>query len=193
MGSEMNALMENPWPLALGLTAVGLLIVAASSRGGSQRMLLSGWVLILSAAGLVFVASKSITAGEQARETVTRLVTAVAACDLSTARRIFAAEATLQYGPGGTSYGRMEIDRGLDSLSSTNRIESNEIVDLNYTTVDDDAALVELACRTTTAAASFAISTRWQFDLTRQPDGSMAITRVCFVSVGGQTPSRGVF
>ncbi|MBM4008625.1 MAG: hypothetical protein FJ285_03430 [Planctomycetes bacterium] len=131
-----------------------------------------------------------ITPGEYAQQKVEQLVSAVVAGDVAAAKECFSERASIHVGrlnsPG---EGRDRIDRAFDSFAGRHRIESNTLLSLDARTLSDDAGIVEIACRTTTASSAGAVPTRWHFEVVREQDGCWRILRITWLRLGSEVPS----
>jgi len=187
-------LFENPWPGTLGLGLVGVLLLWRALTGGRQRLLAIGAIALALAAGNLLLAMAVTTSGEQAKETVKRLVSAAVDADIAAASSLFEPEAIINFDrPENPSLGRSTIDRGLESLAGRNRVESNSTTLLKGFSLDDETGLVHLACWTRTASSMANIPSQWVFRVRRQPDGAWQISRVTCVSIAGRKVGSAVW
>ncbi len=186
--------MENPWPLAIGMAVLGLLLAGLSlQRGSTQRLGLAG--AFLAGAVVVVLWSRSVlTPGERAAETVLQFVQACEQANLSLARSLVESQATFGYGSDGhDDRPRSEIDRALDSMGEQHRVEENQVTAFEAQTISDDLGRIDVTCRTSTTSSAGPISSRWIIEVQRQPDDSWLIRRILFRSLMGSVPRRGVF
>lgn len=189
----MNALLENPWPLALGLAVLGAIGLWLSQRSGALRDLAAGLALLLAAVALVVASFVIPTPGRIAEGVVAQLVADAGSGNLAGMRLAFSPHAVIRFGTNEEEHDRATIERGIESLDGANRIERNEVLELDGETIDATHALVRLACRTQTERLPGPVGVRFQLHLAQQPDGTWAIERLDFLSLMGNAPSPRVF
>ena len=187
-------LFENPWPGAVALVLLGLILLWRARADGGRRVLLAGLSALTLAGLLLALAALVTTPGEHGRSLVRRLVDAAEAGDVAGASALFEPDATINFDrPDNPSMGRSVIDRGLASLADRHRVESNSVSRLRGTTVDGRTGSVELSCWTQTASSMGNIPSQWIFRVRQQPDGSWLIDRMTCVSIAGRQVGSAVW
>ncbi len=191
----LNHVCSFSTPTVVVLLGIALATAFLAVRQQSVRAICVAGALTV-AAICVFAADALVTTpGEHARAVVAQLVAAAEAGDPSAMRALIADDATIHYGgaaePG---YEFEEISRGLDSLRSRHRIESNRITRLSQRT-EGDAGVVELSCWTETASMSGfgGAPTDWLLTVAEQPDRRWLITTLVWERVFREPPSRSIW
>ena len=178
--------LENPWPVGIGLALAAMVALWFGLRDGGRSTLgLAGVAAVLSM--LVFVlAALFTTAAEHGKAVTVELVDRVVANDITGAMSLFSDTATVTMSsPNNPGLGVDYLRSGLDRASSY-RIQSNSIRMLDGFSDGSDAAIVHLGCFTE-VGSSFTPST-WIVRIEQQPDGQWKITKLTCVSIGNQTP-----
>lgn len=171
----------------------------------STALLWFGWqrdnlrIMGAAAAGFAAIALSIATAvltttpAEHGEETIAAFVAAAVNGDAHGMQRAFAPDAVWHLASTDSPPGDVErIQRAIDRIANTQRVQSNIITQLHGSTLDDDRAFVELACLTETAQSTGLVATRWEFEVRRDADGQWRITRIVWVRLMGQPPSAGI-
>ncbi len=186
----MNNFLEHRWAVGLILATVAALLIVIGLRRGSVKWLLSAAAPLLGITVTIAIAWFSTTPADHAITVVEKLVAAAVAGNPAGAKACFSIHATIHMGtaeqPGED---RSRIDIAFDSFATRHRIESNSITSLTAATTSDDSATADLSCRTQTASSYGAVATRWQFEVTREPDGVWRIVGITWRAVGNMKPS----
>ncbi len=188
VGFVTRYVLENPWPLALGLLIVACAIgYTALVRGHLKRLpaavLLAAAALAVAVAGLVIV-----TSGERAKLVTRQFVEAVAAEDVTAAGNLLAADATFAFdSPRNPGHDLTFIKNGLADLTDDFSIESNRITRLDAYSEDDAHGLAHLSCWT--EAGYGPVISRWVVRVARQSDGSWKVDRITCVSINNNSAS----
>jgi hypothetical protein len=193
-GNRMNEwILEHPVPLAVVLVALGAFALWRAASDRNRRVLFAG-VGLIAAAGVVLAAGSFVTTpGEHAERTTRALVDRAVAGDVDGAMQTFTADAVLNYGSReAPSVSVRDIRAALESLRGRNRIESNRITDLDFSTLDDATGEVELSCSTSVVGSDGAIPTRWILRVRRDGD-AWRIDRLTFRSLLGRPPTPGIW
>jgi len=193
-GNRMNEwILEHPVPLAVVLMALGAFALWRAASDRNRRVLFAG-VGLIAAAGVVLAAGSFVTTpGEHAERTTRALVHRAVAGDVDGAMQTFTADAVLNYGSReAPSVSVRDIRAALESLRGRNRIESNRITDLDFSTLDDATGEVELSCSTSVVGSDGAIPTRWILRVRRDGDAWL-IDRLTFRSLLGRPPTPGIW
>jgi hypothetical protein len=181
--------LENPYPLGIGLLALGAVIFWLGLRDGrADRMRIAIIPVLLGAAALV-TGIVVVTSGEHARSVVRRFVDAVVEEDLVTATSLLDADVRLHLSsPSNPGYRIGDITTGLSLLSSRYDITANRVMTLDSFTETPDRATVHLGCLTEVAGGYGPTPTTWTLQVERQSDGTWTINRMTWVSVMGDPP-----
>ncbi len=188
-------LFENPVPIAVLMAVIAAILAWRSRAGGGRRELAAAGVCALLGLAAIGAARLVTTPGEHARTVVEDLVALAEEAEVQRAAALFAPNAVLNYGRRENSGVSIDAIRtALNSLAASNRIESNRITRLRFTTVDDRTGEVELSCSTSTARSLTAVPTDWIIRVRRiGPDadaaGAWRIDRITFERVFGQAPT----
>ncbi|MFM7259843.1 MAG: hypothetical protein ACKO3W_04490 [bacterium] len=186
-------ILEHPVPLAVVLAALGVFAIWRAATDRSRRVLFAGVGLVAAAGATLAAGSLVLTPGEHAKETTRTLVDRAVAGDIDGAMQLFTANAVLNYGAReAPSVSISDIRVALESLRGSNRIESNRITDLDFSTLDERTGEVELSCSTAVARADGAIPTRWIVRVRRDGD-AWRIDRLTFRSLLGRPPTPGIW
>jgi hypothetical protein len=188
-----RSVLENPYPLGIGLLALGAVIFWLGLRDGrADRMRIAVVPVLLGAATLV-TGTVVVTAGEHARTVVSRFVDAVVEEDLLAATTLLDADVRLHLSsPSNPGYRLGDIADGLSSLTARYDITENRITMLDSFTESAGHATVHLGCLTEVAGGYGPTPTTWVLQVELQPDGAWTITRMTWVSVMGDPP-RGLW
>lgn len=182
--------LENPWPLASTLIAVGLVIGWLGLREGLANRQRLG--LGLAAVGLMVLALgyAITTPAEHASAVVHRLIDAVVSEDTTQAKAQFASDAVMTVGsPSNAGVALEFIASRLDRLADRYDITSNRVTTLRRATVSGKAGEVRLSCMTEVAEFPYPSVSRWLMRVEQQPDSTWLITRITCMEINGQTPS----
>jgi hypothetical protein len=181
--------LENPYPLGIGLAALGAVMFWLGLRDGRvDRMRIAVAPVLLGAAVLV-TGLVVVTAGERARGVVTRFVDAVVQEDLVTATTLLDSDLRLHLSSASNpGYRLNDVIDALSSLTASYDITGNRVTTLDSFTESSERAMVHLVCWTEVARGYAPTKTEWVMEVAHQPGGSWAITRMTFVSVMDEPP-----
>jgi ketosteroid isomerase-like protein len=186
-------LLEHPLYPTVLLAAIGAFLLWRALSERSRRPLAFGVGFLLAAAAAFVTGSVVITPGEHAARTTRALVACAEAADIDGAMALFTDDAVLNYGTReAPSVSIRDIRAALDTLRGQNRIESNRITQLDFTTLDGSTGEVELSCSTAVPRADGAIPTRWIVRVRRDGD-HWKIDRLTFRALFGRPPMPGVW
>jgi hypothetical protein len=186
-------LFENPWPLAVAIAVVGVVVAWRGLAGGQRPLLLGGLVGILLALGAVLLGRSVQTPGEHAEGVARALVAHAEGARTDEAMALFAPDAVLNYGKRenpGVSIN--DIRSALKSLEGRYRIDSNRIRRLELRTLDDTTGEVELSCTTSLARLDTGVPTDWILRVRRRGDRWL-IDRITFETLYGKPPTPGIW
>lgn len=187
-------LLENPWPLGALLAVAAIILGKVAMDRDDRRLLAAAGGCVAAAAALFLVAWLVTTPGEHAKRVTRELVAAAEAGDLAAMRALFDADATLHFGSlAAPGFDRAEISRGIDTLASRHRVESNTVTLLRAGTVDADTGIAELGCLTTTASSYGPVPSTWLLRVERGGDDRWRIRRLACIAVAGREPGTGLW
>lgn len=185
-------LLENPWPLGIGLVLASCWLIWVGTRDGVIKNVGIGLVLAACGAIILVIGWFVVTSGEHARIVTRSLVNAVAADDTVLARAQLSDRAALAIGsPRNPGFSRTYIDDLLTRVSQRYDIASNTITMLRGYTESSDVGVVHMACFTQVAESPYPTMSQWVVRVQRESDGSWKIVHLTCVSVNDQTPPIG--
>jgi ketosteroid isomerase-like protein len=179
--------LENPYPVGVGLLLVGLLIGWVGLRDGRAERLRLALLPLALGAGVLVAGLTVVTSGERARRVVRDLVAAVAEEDLVAAVSHLTDDAVLHLGRE-PSVGR-DLDfivSGLSRFADRYEVESNLIMRSRAYTETRDRATVHLVCRTITERFGPTVS-QWVVVVERRGE-AWKVSRLRLVSINGRPP-----
>lgn len=189
-----NLLMENPWPAAVVLLGVGVLLRTLAKRTireKPRRKWLNRSALLASllAAGVVSLAYAVETSRERVQRRTLELVNATAPLDIAAVDALLA-EGVVVAGPDGEALIEgQRVRRRLETVSGSYGIESHRIRDRKAWARDGRGmSSVNLY----TEVGSTPALTRWWLRWERGGDGRWRVAEVRWLSYQGQSPPLGV-
>ncbi len=187
VGLLTRYVLENPWPLGLGLLLIAIVAGFTGLREGlAGRIRLAGLIALAGAAVLAIGAAVT-TSGEHARRITRELVDAAVQGDVAGAISLFTEQATYSVGsPRNPGLGRDFIESELSRLNGRYRIDANTITMLRSYSESSNLAEVHLACWTTVGGST--TPSQWVLRIQRQPDDAWKIVRLTCISIGSRTP-----
>lgn len=181
-------ILENPWPVAILLAALAIVMAWTALRDGRMARLK---IAIAPAVASLLVMAAGIfitTAGERGEAVVEDFVEAVVNEDVLGAPAMLSDDATMALGkttnPG---FDAEYVKRQLDQLMVRYDITSNRITRLRGYGLSADRAEVHLGCRTEVNEGWGPTPSQWVIEVKRQDDGQWKISRVTNISVGVQS------
>ena len=188
VGLLTRYVLENPFPVALPLIAVGATLAWSALRDARRTRFRIGIAAVVLGVVAIALGLAVTTAGEHGERAARGLVEAVVGNDLVGARAMMTDETTLSIGsPLNPGVGIDFIQDRLDQLHQRYRIEANTIRSLSGYGISADEAEIHLGCLTD-AGFGFTPS-RWVLRARRQPDGTWKITRITCISINNQVPA----
>lgn len=197
MPSFVNAwLLENPYPLAIGLGAIAGAVAWRGLSLGSRAHLLVAALAALLGTAAVLVGRAVVTPGEHARAVVEELIACAEIAAVDDAATLFTPNAVMNYERRENQGVPIDaIRRALRTLQGVNRIESNRTTSLSCETLDADTGEVVFSCSTVVARSMGAVPTVWIARVRRgaTPDAPWRIDRLTFRSLYGKPPTPMAF
>jgi hypothetical protein len=183
-------IFENPYPLTIGLAALGIVLGWLGLRDGRTDRLQWAVVPLLLAAATFITGLIVTTAGEQARAVTRKLIDAGVENDLVTAVDLLSDDVTFHFAkPENPGYDKDFIIEGLDWLTKRFTIEKNSITMLKAYTESSTKATVHAACFTELAEGyGYPSPSQWVLEVERQDDGEWKVTDLTCVSIAGNPP-----
>jgi ketosteroid isomerase-like protein len=182
--------LENPWPLGIGLLLVAAWLAWSGFREGLKSRQQYAAVFGLFGIAVLVIGHYVVTSGEHAKALTRSLVDAVVSHDSVGALSMFTNDAVFTVGsPNNPGYGIDMIRDLLDRVAPRYPIESNTITMLRGYPEDSDLATVHLACLST--VSGYPSVSQWVLQVRRQHDGSWKITRLTCVSINDRPPPLG--
>jgi hypothetical protein len=187
-GPFTRHVLENPYPLGIGLILIGLVLGWLALREGRANRLVHAVVPLGLGLVALGIGAAVVTPGERGRAATLELVDRVVSEDVVGAMDLFADEATIHFGSA-SNVGQEhdEILRRLSRFTARYEIERNRVTDLKMATLDRDRAVVRLGCLTT--SSTFHGPSVWEVEVERDDEGTWLVRRIVCISIGGQTPS----
>lgn len=190
-GLFTHYVLENPWPLGIGLILLALIIAWFALQRGNKSGL--GVAAIAGVIGIIVLAlgAAVTTAGEHGERVTKELVDAVVANDLPGAFALFDDDASFAF--SSPSNPGLDIDYIKGMIDRTDRytIKSNTIRLLEGFTESSDAATVHLGCLTETDIG-YTPST-WILLVERNEYDNWRITKVTWMTINNSPPPAGRF
>lgn len=188
-GMFTRYVLENPWPLGLGLILLAVILAWTAVRQGNKPTFGVAGVAVLLGIIVLALGTAITTAGEHGKRVTKTLVDRVVANDLTGAMSLLDRSATFSFSS--------PTNPGLDIDYITNMIDqvpnykilSNNIRMLDGFTESSDAAVVHLGCLTETNFG-FSPST-WILRVERKGDGDWRITKITWMTLNNQAPPGG--
>ncbi|MBT8486067.1 MAG: hypothetical protein HKO59_02610 [Phycisphaerales bacterium] len=188
VGLFTRFVLENPYPLGVGLAAFALVLVVAGFREGRMdRVRLAGVPLLLAVAVLA-TGTLVVTSAERGKQVTRALVDALVADDAVGAMRLFADDALLHL--GATTNVGYDIDFIRDGVSRfVDRFDvvSNRVTMLDGYRETADRATIHLGAWTDAGGFGPAPS-QWVVVVERQTDDTWKVTDLTLISVAGRAP-----
>jgi len=192
VGLFTRYVLENPYPLGIGLVLLAAVLTWLALRAGRMNRLVTPAVVAAAGAAVLAIGLTVTTAGEHGERVTGQLVQAVEDNDMTGAMALFADSATFSFGsPDNMGY-NIDFIRGAVDQASRYSIENNIIRMLDGYTVDGDTAVVHLGCLTEGGSYGYTPS-KWVVRVERQDDGDWRVSRLTCVSISNRTPSERVF
>ena len=189
VGLFTRYVLENPYPLGVGLLVVALIVGWLGLRDGRSDRIAISMVSLLLAAGVLAAGLLVATSGERARRVARQLVDAAVSKDLVGAANLLADDAQFQLGSvTNISHDRDFIIAGLSRFAGRYTIRDNKITMLNGYSESRDAATVHLACWTEANDYGMHTPSQWVLRIERQDDGTWKVTRITCISISGEPP-----
>jgi hypothetical protein len=189
VGLFTRYVLENPYPLGLGLLVIAIIVGWLGLRDGRSDRMIAAALGLLLAAGVLVTGLLVATSGEQGRRVTRRLVEAALGKDLVTAAGLLADDARLQIGATtNISHDRDFILSALSRFASRYTIEDNRITLLDGYSESPDAATVYLACWTEATGYGFYTPSQWVLRIQRQDDGAWEVAQITCISINGEPP-----
>jgi hypothetical protein len=181
--------LENPYPLSIGLGIAMLVLIVVGLREGRKPPLLAGAGCAI-AGVLVFLISTLVTTAGEHGEAVTReFVERVVEGDTNGAVALLSPDVSLTIrSPNNPGQGLDFFQRRLVSLHGQYTITDNRITTLRGYSHDADTAIVQLSCRTDVTAGYGPTPSSWQLRVERQPNDQWLITQITALSIAGREP-----
>ena len=183
--------LENPWPVGIVSSAIGLILIIGFLRTGESRVLMASLAAILLGAVAFGLDALVTTPGEHGERVVSGLVEAAEAGDVEDMLRRVSPAASLHLGSV-TRPGRpfSALQESFSTLAGRNRITENWVIRLRGESDGRGGAVVFLSCRTSTSSSYGLVPSTWSFEVEENDDGDWTITRIIFESLMGREPER---
>lgn len=187
--------LENPWPIAVTLLLIALVLLYSAVGRGSTKRLAAGFGVLVLAVGVFLLASFVSTPAEHGERVTQAFVADVVVAQPTQAAQHLSADADLAV--GSTDNPGMALswirDR-LTLLTGQYPIRDNYITQLDAYTKNSEQAVIHLTCLTTfDTAFAGPTKTSWVLFVNRQTDGTWKIRRITIIQVNDQAPTRQMF
>ncbi|MFZ4429814.1 MAG: hypothetical protein ACOYPS_05595 [Phycisphaerales bacterium] len=186
--------LEGPWPLALALAGVGVLVYAwAASRGRNASG--AKWLIGGVAAGAAVALAGALvrTPAEAMRGMSRSLVESVSNADVATATALLAPDAVLVLSDATR---REPLERIIERVGrqfgkgGEYEVRDCRVVELQATARGGAGGVVQMKVRATPAGAGFPLASWWRLDLTVDGSGVWRIEGIELISIGGGVTLR---
>lgn len=188
VGLITRYVLENPYPLGIGLLLLAAVLAWLALREGRVNRLTPPAVAAVLGIGVLAVGFSVTTAGEHGEAVTEQLVQAVEDNDLTGALALFDDSATFGFGSPDNPGLDMDFIRAAVDSASRYSITSNIIRMLDGYTVDGDTAIVHLGCLTEAGSYGYTPS-KWVLKIERRDDAEWRITRVTCISIANRSAS----
>lgn len=190
-GVVTQYLFENPWPLALGLIAVGVTIGVTAARSGLTGRFRWAGLMILAGAAVIGVGMMVTTAAEHGRGAVRGFVEALVSGDRTGTHARLAGDVTLNLAQPTNPIIMEEaaIRERIDTFMSNYTVESNSIRMLDGYTQSPNIAIVHLGLFTDLDFPGIVV-TKWAMRVRREADDDWLIDRMTLVEVNTKKPQE---
>jgi len=181
--------LENPWPLGIGLILIGVaLFLLAVNR--DERRALHGAIAAIALAVIILAIGHLVeTTAESAAGATREFVRAAEEGRIHDMIATLDPDATLHLGrPGNPGQPIDELERDIRTLESSNRIVSNKINALEFGSDEADTAITSFTCMTTTEASYGPVQSSWMLEWRKDAGGTWRIRRVTAIKLAGRTP-----
>lgn len=183
--------LEGPWPLAIFLLLVALIITWVTISRRERRGLFVAGACAALAVAAVATGTLVETSGEHGERTARQIVEAATATPMGNVAALLMDNATLSIGsPKAPGVPRSVIDRRLDHLGRRYVISGNSITRLSGYTIDDSTADVFVACMTGIAAEGFSapVPSKWVLRVVLDEDGKWRVRQITAISIARMAP-----
>ena len=188
-GTLTRWVFENPWPLSLGLLVISALIVGYAIQRDDRRPFRFALGFAIAGAAVLAAGLLVETPGERAENSTRNLVALAVDGDVDGMIDLLGPAATLHLGrvenPG---YPRNELERNLDALRSSQRIEDNTISRLDSAEGRDGSVWVDLGCFTRTGGSGGWVPSRWVIEWGPTSEDELRIRSITLVNLAGRSP-----
>ena len=186
-------ILENPWPLGIGLTLLGCACMYFALTREDRRLLQNG-AISCAAGGLVLVIGAIVqTNAESASDATRQFVEAAADGRIDDMSDMLDPNATLHIGrPENTGRPFDELTDELRMLEGPHRIVSNRISSLSFGSDTSDTAITRFSCVTETDSSYGPVPSRWMIEWRRDEVGRWAVRRITALKIAGRVPTGSV-
>ena len=188
-GTFTRWILENPWPLSIGLLLLAAAILVHAIRRDDRRPVGFAVGVLLLAIGFLTTGLLVETRGESAVKATRNLVAAAVDGRIEDMIDFFDSDATLHVGRVETpGYPRDELERNLDALRSRQRIKENMVTRLDSANGRENSVWIDLACMTRTNGSGGWVPSRWILEWRIDGVTEPGIRSITLVNLAGRTP-----
>ena len=183
-------LLENPWPVGIGLILLGVALLFLALNRDESRVLYAAIGAIGVAAIVLAIGWLVETTAERAADATRDFVRAAEEGRVHDMIATLHPDATLHLGrPGNPGQPVDELERDIRTLDSSNRIVSNSLNALAYGSRNSTSAITTFTCMTTTESSYGPVQSKWMLEWQMDDRGTWRIRRITAIEIAGRTPS----
>lgn len=182
-------LLENPWPVVIGLVAVSAVLRTISKRQGQPRLTRASWIALVLGLGVYAAATLVNTDRETLIERTELLVAATSPADEAALKGLIADRAVLM-GPGG------DVWDDLSAAFVVRELREHQVQDNAVRAVDASTTRPGLGVSTMDVSSrlgGYPMRSQWEVQWQKDPQGRWRITAMKWLSFNQQDPSPNLY
>ncbi len=186
-------LLENPWPLGIGLALLGMICIYIAMTRDDRNLLQRGAIALAGGGIILAIGTLYQTTAESAATATRTFVNAAADGRIDDMIDMLDSNATLHVGrPGNTGRPFDQLTEELRALEGQHRIVANRISSLNYGSNASDTAMTIFSCVTETESSYGPVPSRWMIEWRRDDTGRWTVRRITALKIAGRVPSGSI-
>lgn len=186
-------LLENPWPLGVGLALIGVVCIYLALTRDDRRLLQKGAITFAVGGLILAIGSFVQTNAESAAHATRQFVNSAAEGRIDDMIDMLDSNATLHIGrPENTGRPFDELAEELRMLEGPHRIVTNRISSLTFGSDTADTAVTRFSCVTETESSYGPVPSRWMIEWRKDELGRWAVRRITALKIAGRIPTGSV-